>query len=483
MRRPFKSIFFIPFISLIITFSVTTHAEDSKASGSVAKEIIEHMIAYNAKLLCSGIFVVGREKDEFIKNDLLRFPCFSWDDIEVTVDQKRKSVTLTIEGIPQRTAVYNGDQGCTLLPRGIEDVYFKSVAIPKPIPDPARQKWPMGDVLDDKPLPSEVDAAALKSAVDSAFDDRVQNFWQKTRALVVVYNGQIIAERYATGFDKNIRQVSYSMAKSITTALIGVLVREGHFHVDDPAPIAEWRDPKDPRNEITISHLLRMSSGLAFHRGNLIDGTLFTNKHNHGYVYFGAPNVFKYSINNELKSPPGMVWRYRNCDPLALGKIIRDAVEAKGEGYLSFPHRALLNRIGMSNMVLEPDPWGNFIMCAYAYGTARDWARFGLLHLQDGVWQGERILPEGWVNYIIKPAPAKKDRGYGALFWLNAGGKYPALPRDMYWPLGFGGQVCMIIPSRDMVIVRLGKSPLGGVGFDQYIEMVIQKILASVRKP
>jgi CubicO group peptidase (beta-lactamase class C family) len=266
------------------------------------------------------------------------------------------------------------------------------------------------------------------------------------------------------------------MGKSITAALIGILVGDKHFSVDDLAPIAEWRDASDPRSKITIASLLNMSSGLEFGRPE--DATaMFTDRDHHRFVYFGAVDVFKYSVNRPAEFPPHKVWRYRNCDPLCLGKMIRQTVEARGEEYLTFPQRALFDRIGMRNMVLEVDPYGNFIMTGFDYGTARDWARFGLLHLHDGIWEGERILPEGWVKYVSTPAPADAAQHYGALFWLNKGGRYKSMPRDMYWPAGHHGQNVWIIPSRDMLIVRLGHSTRGG--FDEYMEGVAQQILAA----
>jgi CubicO group peptidase (beta-lactamase class C family) len=204
---------------------------------------------------------------------------------------------------------------------------------------------------------------------------------------------------------------------------------------------------------------------------------MFTDHDNHRFVYFGAVDVFDYCTNRPVECPPDTVWRYRNCDPLSLGFIIRRTVEQRGEEYLSFPQRALFDRIGMRRLVLEVDTDGNFIMTGFEYGTARDWARFGLLHLADGVWQGERILPAGWIEYITTPAPADRDQKYGGLFWLNRGGQYKTLPRDMYWPAGHHGQVVFIIPSRRMVIVRLGHSAQGG--FDEYIEPVVHKILAA----
>ncbi|MDX1646876.1 MAG: hypothetical protein R3304_07015, partial [Longimicrobiales bacterium] len=164
-------------------------------------------------------------------------------------------------------------------------------------------------------------------------------------------------------------------------------------------------------------------------------------------------------------------------DPLTLGKIVRETVEARGEDYHAFPWTGLFDRIGIKNAVLETDAWGNFILTGYDYLSARDWARFGLLHLNDGVWEGERILPEGWADYVSTPAPANEDEAYGGLFWLNAGGDYDRIPRDAYWPSGFMGQSTVIIPSRDMVIVRLGPSP---GGFAAYLNKVVGDILDAV---
>jgi CubicO group peptidase (beta-lactamase class C family) len=447
---------------------------------TLSKEVGENYMAMNAKLLCSGIFVSGRDKDEVIKNDLTwdRVPGFpGWDRIQVAIDQTRKSITLSAEGLPARTAVYKGDQGCMILPREGGDIFFQPVVLSRN-PDLAKQKWPVGDVTEDR-MPPEVDGPALNAALDFAFNVSAQPKPQKTRSLLVVYKGQIIGERYAPGFHKDMPQISWSMGKSITAALVGILVRDGLLKVEDLAPVSEWAN--DPRREIKIKDLMHMSSGLKFGSGAENPAIAFTAKDQHTYVYFAAPNVYEYSIRNELESPPGTFWKYRNCDPLTLGKVIRDKVEGRGEEFLSFPQRALFSRIGMRHMVLETDRWGNFIMTGYDYAVARDWARFALLHLQDGIWQGERILPEGWVDFITRPAPANKEKAYGGLCWLNAGKKYKSLPQDMYWPLGAYGQVAMIIPSRQMIVVRQGNSQVGG--FDEYFEKVMQRILAAVKAP
>jgi CubicO group peptidase (beta-lactamase class C family) len=164
-----------------------------------------------------------------------------------------------------------------------------------------------------------------------------------------------------------------------------------------------------------------------------------------------------------------------------LGQIVRDKVEARGGEYLSFPQRELFDKIGARDFVLEVDAWGNFIMTGFDYGTARDWARFGLLHLNRGVFAGERVLPAAWVDFVRQPAPASPIANYGALFWLNAGGNFPNVPRDMYCPNGHHGQTVLIIPSREMVIVRLGHSAAGG--YPPYMREVAGMILEAVQQP
>ena len=454
---------------------------DAPSAEGRRRQIRENGLALSTKLLCSGVFVVGRTPDDLIAHDLQRptdgFP--SWQEIDVQIDYDRKRVTLSAPGVGSRTAVYTGDQGCTLLPRGEDNVFFTPVDVKSSLPPASAQSWPMGNRPPDEPLPPEVDQQALEAALDFALDDSRHNIPQKTRAMLLVYRGRIVGERYAPGFTKDTRHINWSMGKSITAALVGILVGQGHFAVDDPAPVAEWSEPGDRRGAITIADLLHMSSGLKFGTDN--PAARFTEADHHTAVYFGPVNVFEYSVNRELEHPPNTVWRYRNCDPLTLGKIVRETVEAQGRQYLGFPQRALFDRIGMRDMVLEVDPWGNFIMTGFEYGTARDWARFGLLHLQDGVWLGERVLPEGWVDFVRTPAPTAKAKNYGALFWLNAGGTYQHLPADMYWPAGHHGQVVMIVPSRELVVVRLGHSAKGG--FQPYMAAVMEKILAAVGRP
>ncbi len=449
-------------------------------------ERVSNTLALFAKLLCSGTFVVGRDPAEFLEHDLKThvrregMPV-GWDEIDIDIDRVAGTVTMSASGI-SRTAKYNQGQGCTIFPANERRLHFTPIPVTSALPDARSISWPMGDLLSDVSLPEEVDRQALESTLDLAFDDSQHQVPQRTRGMVVLYKDQIVAERYAPGFGKNTRQVSWSMGKSITAALVGILVGQGHISLDDPAPIAEWQGTE--KEAIRIKDLLRMSSGLGFSRAQDDDKLElgWTNRDDHMYIYYGAVDVFEHSITRPLKRPPNTFWTYRNCDPLTLGKIVRQTVEAQGEDYLTFPQRALFDRIGARNYVLEPDPWGNFIMTGFDYGTPRDWARFGLLHLHDGVWQGERILPEGWVDFIRTPAPAAEEKQYGGQFWLNAGNRYPDIPSDAFWPMGAWGQVAFIIPSKEMVVIRLGHSPeWGGESyFDTYINQTVGDIVRAV---
>jgi CubicO group peptidase (beta-lactamase class C family) len=456
----------------------------SSTPGPTAEQL-DHILGFFAKLLCSGVFVIGRDAESFTLRDLRThmrpegMP-LHWDEIDIDIDYAGQRVTLAARGVA-RTAVYNDRQGCTILPRS-GGLHFTPLSITPQTPDPSTTPWPMGDLLPESP-PPVADLAALDAALDRALDDTRQPVPVETRALVVVHAGELVAERYAPGFGPATRHVSWSMGKSITSALIGTLVRDGHFSVDDRAPIVEWDAPDDPRRDITIAHLLRMSSGLRFVRAQDDDRLElgWTAQDDHMYIYYGGINVFEHAISRPAELAPDTVWRYRNGDPLTLGAIVRRTVEARGEEYLSYPQRALFDRLGMRDMVLEVDPWGNFIMTGFDYGTARDWARFGLLHLRDGVWQGERVLPEGWVDFVRTPAPADPERHYGGQFWLNAGGRLPRVPRDAYWALGAWGQVTMIVPSHDTVVVRLGHTLDTGEPFDAFLDETVSAILAALR--
>jgi CubicO group peptidase (beta-lactamase class C family) len=444
-----------------------------EASAQTSDYGLESRAAIGAHHICSGLWVVGRvtkrTAEEILAQDIAPFRDFSWDkSFTYSVDNERRTVTVRGPGVAARMAKFNGDQGCAILPRGETGIHFTPITVTRNLPDASTQPWPMGD------------ANALANAnagVNAALDWGFQQTDQNTRAIVVVHRGKIAGERYAPGWTKDTPQISWSAGKSITAALVGIIVQRGQVKVDDVAPIKEWRGKEDPRGEIRVRDLLRMSSGLDFANLGLNGPDSFTRDNKHMRIYFDGLNVFEHAVNQPQEIKPNTQWRYRNSDPLALGRIVKEAVEAKGENYLSFPQRALFDKIGARNFVLETDAWGNFIMTGFDYGAARDWARFGLLHLWKGKWNGEQILPADWLDFISTPAPADKSRGYGGLWWLNRGGQWKGVPEDAIRASGHMGQYTMVIPSRDTVIVRLGPSPRGS---DGYFTELVNRILAAL---
>ena len=391
MKPFFRNRLFLA-IRIIAVAVLFTHASHLSAKDPVTKaktdeakerENMEFCAAICAHHISSGLWVVGRDyqrtAEEVIAEDIAPFTYFGWQaDFTYEVDEGRKIVTVTAPGAPPRSARYTGDQGSTILPRGEENVLFDPVKVPRNLPDASTQDWPMGEVGATTPVPDGVDAKAIAAALDWAMAQEEQN----TRAFVVAYDGKIIGERYAPGWTKDTPQISWSQGKSITATLIAILVQRGLLEIDQPAPIKEWQG--DARRDIRIRDLLQMSSGLKF--ANLgFKGEALTTENEHMRVYFDSLNVLEHAIKPPAEVPPGTRNAYRNSDPLSLGKIIRDTVEAQGEDYLTFPQRALFDKIGARSPVLETDAWGNFILSGYDYLSAHDWIRFGQLYLQDGV--------------------------------------------------------------------------------------------------
>jgi CubicO group peptidase (beta-lactamase class C family) len=296
-----------------------------------------------------------------------------------------------------------------------------------------------------------IDRQALEAATNAAFQPGAH-----TAAFVVVHKGEVIAERYGAGADRNTALVGWSMGKSITTTLLGVLMEQGEeLALNSPAPVPKWQAEADPRKDIRLVDLLHMSSGLRFSTLTDPESTWHRAHPDHMLVYSGAMNVFDFSEAAPPEFPPNSVGRYRNCDPLIVGSIIRRTVEARGQNYLLFPYTDLFQPVGIRGLLLEPDLYGNFVMTGFDYGRGRDWARLGQLYLQDGVWNKTRILPKGWAALVATPAPAWDEPEYGAFFWLNDAADW-ALPKDSFYMAGGGGQYTIIVPSLDLVVVRMG---------------------------
>jgi len=413
-----------------------------------------------AKILCSAVFVSGRDEKEARENSayfLMAEPDRS-KPIAMGVDYGARRVRVTLDGFTRTAALY-GVQGCVIHPEGEDGVHFTPVPVRTTLPEAMSQPWPMGDAPSPDAWPAGLDRAKVQAAVDMAFADPEA----LTAAMVVVHKGQVVGERYMPGITRDTQLESWSMGKSLTATLVGLVVKDGAFGLDDPAPVPEWRRPGDPRGAIRVRDVMRMSSGLSFTGQDDRWMDPATQYHDHFFIYAGAVNAFAYAISSPVEFAPNTVGRYRNSDPMTLGFLVQQAVRQRGEEYLTYPQRALFDRIGIRRQVLETDPWGNFLLSGHDYGTARNWARLGLLYLRDGVWNGERLLPEGWTAFVSTPAPAWRRKEYGGQFWVNGEGQWP-LPREAYWMSGAGGQHTFIVPSHDLVVVRMGHQRGAAVG-------------------
>jgi CubicO group peptidase (beta-lactamase class C family) len=434
-----------------------------------------------AKIVCSAVFVSGRDVEEVRKNSayfLMTEPVRK-KPLTVDVDREKKQVHVTIEGITRTAALY-GDQGCIIHPLGENGIHFTPVPVKTTLPDAATEPWPMGDAPVKAPWPAGLDKAKVQTAVDLAFADPEG----LTAAMVVVYKGQIVGERYMPGITKDTQLESWSMGKSLTATLVGRVIADGAFGLDDPAPVPDWRRPGDPRGAIKVADIMHMSSGLSFtgQDDRWMDPN--TQYHDHFFIYAGAVNAFQYAITSPVEYAPNTVGRYRNSDPMTLGFLVQQAVRKKGEEYLTFPQRALFDKIGIRRQVLETDAWGNFLLSGYDYGTARNWARLGMLYLQDGSWNGQRLLPEGFAKFVSTPAPAWRRKEYGGQFWVNGEGQWN-LPRDAYFMSGAGGQHTFIVPSHDLVVVRMGHqrgAPVGTKTLNQSLAALVAAIDATISR-
>jgi CubicO group peptidase (beta-lactamase class C family) len=440
---------------------------------------LEHHTAGFAKIMCSAVFITGLDPD-FAAENVGYFTSPYAERAKVRkpiIDPAAKAVHVGLPNGVTLTAKYLGSQGCVTLPVGKSSVSFTPVEVKSKLPDASMQPWPMGDVLPKATLPPELDAAKVKQAMDAAFEPAAE----MTAAFVVTWRGRLIGERYAEGITVRTPLESWSMGKSVTATLMGVLVKQGAYELSQPAPIPEWQGGGDPRAKIRIADILNMSSGLRIKAPQDPDYDPAGTYPDHLYLYTGTVNSFQFAATRPQQWPPGTVGRYHNTDPVLINYLVRLAVEKRGEEYLSFPQRALFDKIGIRTMVIETDPFGNFLTHGYDFMSGRDWARLGNLYLQDGVWNGERLLPEGYVKFVSTLAPAweaDKRPIYGGFFWINGDGTFP-VPKEAYYMSGAGGQTTLIIPSHDLVVVRLGHfkgSTAGSTGFKKALALLMEAV-------
>lgn len=375
-----------------------------------------------------------------------------------TVNREEKAVTATVFGLKERTAIFREGLGAVLMIDGVKDSLkyeipkrdFKFINLP----------YPYGDNPQKDTVFNNVNYNELSKAVDNSFGSN-----KKTRAVVVIYKNQIIAEKYAKGFDKNTPILGWSMTKSITSAVLGILEKQGKISVNQTNLFPDWE--KDERSKITLNDLLHMNSGLAWDEdyNNISDVTkmLFLDK-----------DMSKTQMNKQLVGEPDNSWNYSSGTTNLLSGFIRNQFKTHQE-YLDFWYSALVDKIGMHSMVIETDLAGNYVGSSYGWATPRDWAKFGLLYLHKGNWNGKQILNKSWVEYTATPTNGSNGE-YGAHFWLNAGGVYPNVPKDLFSCNGYQGQRVFIIPSKELVIVRMGLTEGSDFNFDSFLKEVIESI-------
>lgn len=393
--------------------------------------------------MASGIFVAGRDPQMVKENDL------DYSIVKYTtskINYEEKSVTTTLFGLASQKAIYREGFGCSLV--GEQQSIYSSIAYSRQksnIVQTWKLPWPDGDAIYDTVFP-EINTRILRASVDNAFDRPGMKI-KRTAAVVVIYKGKLVAEQYwkEQSITPETRLWGWSMNKSIVNAMAGVLVKQKKLSLDALAPVEEWIN--DKRREIRINDLLHMSSGLKWNEdyGDVSDVTS---------MLYRERDCYQYAIGFPYEMDPDTKWKYSSGTTNILSGIIRKTLN-NDKIYFDFPYHEIFNKIGMSSMVLETDASGNFVGSSYGYATARDWAKFGQLYLQDGTWKGDTIFAPGWVHYTQLPAKAANGK-YGAFFWLNRNRELPDAPIDMFSCEGHRGQRVFIIPSQQMVVVRLG---------------------------
>ncbi|WP_075340345.1 serine hydrolase domain-containing protein [Tenacibaculum agarivorans] len=390
---------------------------------------------YAAKNTASSVFLAKRDLQFTDSTDTNFSPV---NLAKNSVEKNTETAYSSALGLLTRKAKYRKGLGSVLLVDGSE--LNKTPLLPKrSLPD-NKTPFPYGNGEPKDSVFPEINYEKLNTTVDNMFNDTF-----KTRAFLVVYKDRIIAEKYDTGFDKNSLLLGWSMTKSITSTLFGVLQCDGKLNVHDQAPFDEWKD--DERKNITIHNLLQMNSGLEWNEdyNTISDVTK---------MLFLTDDVTRLQIEKPLVGKPNQSWNYSSGTTNVLSAILRKQFKTHQE-YLDFWYTELIDKIGMNSMVVETDMSGNYVGSSYAWATARDWAKFGLLYLNNGKWNGNSLFDADWVKYATTPTPTSEG-WYGAQIWLNAGGRYPNVPKNMYSFNGYQGQNVFILPDQEMVVVRLG---------------------------
>ena len=427
--KKFLKYFALALVVLFVYFGITTYPKLDLISG------------FSAKSTASGHFLDNRPLQIIEQGD---------NDIPLvnlasnSINEAGKFAVSSVYGIKERKAIYREGLGATLINEHFDT--SKPYEVPKRTNTHINLPYPYGEKEPKDTVFLNIDYKKLNAAVYNSFDKKGEKN-KRTRAVLVVYKDHIIAEKYDANFNKNSRLLGWSMTKSITGTLFGILQKQGKLDINKPAPIAEWK--KDNRAKITLNDLLHMNSGLEWEEkyDKICDAT---------EMLFQAEDMSRSQLEKPAAFAPNTHWNYSSGTTNLLSGIIRNQFKTHQE-YLDFWYSALLDKIGMHSAIIETDMAGNFVGSSYGWATARDWGKFGLLYLHKGNWNGEQLFEESWAKYVATPTNTSNGR-YGAQFWLNSGGYFPDVPREMYYASGFQGQMVAIFPSKDLVIVHLGLS-------------------------
>jgi CubicO group peptidase (beta-lactamase class C family) len=461
--------------SRLVTFLVVAAILVSGAACSTTWREARIGTGFISYTLCAGVFVSRLDPVEVYAETIKPVLPSSVPDwiIHRDIDVAARQVRTTVVGLAEARAIHRDGMGC-LVVHGAEPA---ETGVPGDL-QPARS------LLAEIAGPEVVEPSdeRLRTALDRAFAEPSDAPSRRTKAVVVVHAGRVIAERYARSYGVETPVPGYSDTKSVISALIGILVRDGRLSVTDPAPVPGWRGAGDPRGAITIDHLLRMTSGLAW--DEVLTGSTVASDTRMSFV---ERDMAAFAERAPLETAPGATWMYNSGNTMILSRIIRDAVGGGARDVLRFAHRELFGPLGMRNVTLPLDATGTPVGSRAMLASARDWARFGMLYLNDGVVGGRRILPEGWVQYSSAPTPGAR-LGYGAGFWTNfdlvpgaARRRGWGMPADSFYASGWLGQIIVMVPSEQLVAARFGVSHNPLADHDGVLRLVAD-VLAAIKK-
>ena len=425
-------------------------------------EILRVGDGYAAKIVCSNTFIAGRDPQQVLEDDVQAPGNPALRLVRVSVDRDEGVVTATILGMfAPNYALYRGGLGCTNVPDGDLQAARSAAFLQKAKVVPTDSVWPAGDRVAINQ--DETSAALSKLLANPGFAGPAM------RAIVVVKNGRIVAEAYGDGYNKNMPLLGWSMTKTVNAAIIGRLMLAGRMSFDDKDLFPQWSG--DVRRDIKLSDLLGMESGLAFNEayGSISDVTRMLSL---------EPDTTRVAANKPQEAPIGTRFNYSSGTATLLSRLWMNKLPNESAA-IAYPRDALFAPLGMSSAVLEADERGTFVGSSYLYATARDWARFGQFLVQDGTWNGQRLLPEGFVGAMRTPTSTSEGIYTQVQAWLAGPGGTDAqfgLPTDTFWMLGHDGQSIAIVPSANLVLVRLGLTP-GWLAYKPQI--LLKKILET----